>query len=312
MADLRFIRTALVVPLSSERLLSRVHERGADAVVLDLEDGVAPGLKSAARNTLLEWAARPRSHECAWMVRVNNTRELLELDLRACADAGISCVVLPKAESPEALATVDGVLEKLEHDGAHEAFAFSVVAGIESPRAVVNSVAIARHPRVAGLVFGSEDYCATLGIPSDVADLAWPAQQIAVAAAAAERASFGVPGTITDYRDDAAFERLVRRGRAMGFTGCMGIHPAQIAAARRAFLPTSEEVDLALEIVRAAETGEYRRTGVTGVRGRMVDAPVLAQALKTLQLDAGAPGAGLDDPTRPRSVRQQIERGHGK
>lgn len=286
MEDLHSVRTALIVPLAKERLLSKAHERGADAVVLDLEDGVAPALKDTARNMLLEWAARIGSRGCAMMVRVNNTPELLEIDLRACAHVGVRRVLVPKVDSPEVLARVNVVLEKVELEQLQGAAAFSVVAGLESPQGVVNSFAIASHPRVAALVFGSEDYCAGLGVPSDLADLGWPAQQVAVAAAAAGRASFGVPGTITDYKDGSAFEHLVRRARAMGFTGCMGIHPTQVLAASRAFTPTPAEIQTAREIVRAAESEEYRTRGVVGVRGRMVDAPVLRQAQKVLRLFA--------------------------
>lgn len=283
MMNLHSIKTALIVPLSNERQLSKAHERGADALVLDLEDGVSADLKGRARQGLFQWARTLRGHGCALMVRVNNTPALLETDLRACAEAALACILVPKLESADDLAALGSVLETVEGQETNEGFKFSVVAGIESPAGVVNAVAIARHPRVAGLGFGPEDYCAALGVPSDIADLGLPAHQIALAAAAARRAAFGVPGTITDFQDEAAFERLVRRGRAMGFTGCMGIHPAQMSAARRAFAPTEAELMLAREIVRATETEAYRARGVISVRGRMVDAPVLRQALRTLE-----------------------------
>ena len=154
---------------------------------------------------------------------------------------------------------------------------------LESPAAVLDAVAIARAgTRLAALVFGSEDYCAALGIASDRAALDWPAQMVATAARARGLAAFGQPGPIAEIADMDAYARLLQRAKAMGFTGTLCIHPKQVAAANRVYSPTREEIALAQEIVAAFEAALREGRGAFALHGRMIDAPVVEQARATL------------------------------
>src|SRR5690606_2610289 len=143
---------------------------------------------------------RLRAAGCRCMIRVNATSDLIADDLRAVVATGVRYIVVPKVETVDCVRRIVTLLAALELDGDAAAHC-SIIASIESPRGITNSVAIAADERVAGLVFGPEDYCAALGVASQFAALEWPLQQLAVAAAASGRACFGVPGTITDYKD---------------------------------------------------------------------------------------------------------------
>jgi citrate lyase subunit beta/citryl-CoA lyase len=272
--DLLSLRSVLFVPLADERFLARAHERGADGLLLDLEDSVPPAHKITARARLPEAARRLAALGAIVMVRVNSTPDHLAEDLQAAALSPVAAVFLPKVESAEQLIAAERLL------GGSAA---KLVALLESPAAVLDAVAISRAgTRLAGLAFGSEDYCGVLGIASSKAALDWPAQMLAAAARARGLAAFGLPGPVSEIADVEAFTRLLEKAKAMGYTGCTCIHPKQVAAANRVYSPTSEEIALAKEIVTAFEAAVREGRGAFALHGRMIDAPVVDQARAVL------------------------------
>ena len=271
---LQHLRSALFVPLADERFLAKAHERGADALLLDLEDSVPPAQKDAARARLAEAARRLAAQGATVMVRINTAPDLLAADLKAAAQAPVAAVFLPKVESAEHVAAAEFLLA---------GSAAKLVAMLESPAAVLDAVAISRAgTRLAGLAFGSEDYCGTLGIASSEAALDWPAQMVAAAARARGLAAFGLPGPVAEIADMDAYARLLERAKAMGYTGCTCIHPKQVAAANRVYSPTEAEIALSREIVAAFDAALREGRGAFALHGRMIDAPVAEQARATL------------------------------
>jgi len=272
--DLASLRSALFVPLADDRFLARAHERGADALLLDLEDSVPPAHKAAARARLPEAARRLAAHGARVMVRVNSTPELLAGDLQAAAQSPVAAVFLPKVESAAQLAAI----ERLPGGGTAQ-----LVAMLESPAAILAAAEISRAgTRLAGLAFGSEDYCGVLGIASGDAALDWPAQMLATAARARGLAAFGAPGPVAEIADMEAFTRLLRKAKSMGYTGFTCIHPRQVEVANRVYAPSAEEIALAREIVAAFEAAQHEGRGAFALHGRMIDAPVVDQARATL------------------------------
>ncbi|MEK7862460.1 MAG: CoA ester lyase, partial [Chloroflexota bacterium] len=260
--NLATLRSALFVPLADERFLDRAHERGADALLLDLEDSVPPTQKAAARARLPEAARRLAAAGAAVMVRVNSTPDHLAEDLKAAARSPVAAVFLPKVENAEHVVAAEYLLAQSDA---------KLVAMLESPAAVLDAVAISRAgSRLAGLAFGSEDYCGLLGIASGKAALDWPAQMVAVAARARGLAAFGLPGPVAEIADMDAFARLLEKAKAMGFTGCLCIHPKQVAAANRVYTPTDDEITLAREIVAAFEAAARDGRGAFALHGRMI------------------------------------------
>jgi citrate lyase subunit beta/citryl-CoA lyase len=268
------LRSALFVPLADERFLAKAHERGADALLLDLEDSVPPAQKAAARARLPDAAKQLAAKGSVVMVRINSAADLVSDDLAAAAHSAVSAVFLPKVESAAQVLIAEKQL------GSSTA---QLVAMLESPGAVLAAVDIAKAgKRLAGLVFGSEDYCGALGIASDKAALDWPAQMVATAARARGLAALGQPGPVSEIADMDAYARLLGKAKAMGFTGALCIHPKQAAAANRVYSPTEEEIALANEIVAAFEIAEREGRGAFALRGRMIDAPVVDQARAVL------------------------------
>src|SRR5258706_4417212 len=220
--DLKSLRSALFVPLADERFLAKAHERGADALLLDLEDSVPPAQKTAARARMPAAARQLAAAGAMVMLRVNSAPEHLALDLKAAAQLPLSAVFLPKVENAEQIAAAEFLL------GGKA----KLVAMLESPASVLDAPAIARAGKgLAGLVFGSEDYCGQLGVASNKAALDWPAQLVAVAARAHGLAAFGQPGPVSEIVDMDAYARLLEKAKAMGFTGTLCIHPKQVAVA---------------------------------------------------------------------------------
>ena len=272
--DLQSLRSALFVPLADERFLAKAHERGADALLLDLEDSVPPAHKLAARARLPEAARYLAALGAVVMVRVNSTPELVADDLKAATQSPVAAVFLPKVESAEQLLATERLL------GGSKA---KLVALLESPAAILAAADISRAgTRLAGLAFGSEDYCGALGIASTKAALDWPAQMLATAARARGLAAFGLPGQLSEIADMDAFSRLLEKAKAMGFTGCTCIHPKQVAATNRVYSPSADEIALAKEIIAAFEAAVREGRGAFALHGRMIDAPVVDQARATL------------------------------
>ena len=264
------LRSALFVPLADERFIAKAHERGADALLLDLEDSVPPAQKAAARARLPDAARRLAAQGATVLLRVNPAPDLLAEDLKAATQLPLAALLLPKVESAEQITAVERLL------GGN---AVKLVAMLESPAAVLDAVAIARAgTRLAGLAFGSEDYSSALGISSSKAALDWPAQMVAMAARARGLAAFGQPGPVAEIADMDAYARLLERAKAMGFTGTLCIHPKQVIAANRVYAPSAEEIALAREIVGAFDAALREGRGACALHGRMIDAPVADQA----------------------------------
>jgi citrate lyase subunit beta/citryl-CoA lyase len=272
--DFRSLRSALFVPLADERFLAKAHERGADALLLDLEDSVPPAQKAEARARMPDAARRLAAQGATVMLRVNPALELLADDLKAAAQAPLAAVFLPKVEFAEQVLAAERLL------GSNAA---KLVAMLESPAAVLDAVAIARAgTRLAALAFGSEDYCGVLGMASGAALLDWPAQMVATAARARGLAALGQPGPVAEIADMDAYARLLARAKAMGFTGTLCIHPKQVVVANRVYAPSAEEIALAREIIAAFDAALREGRGVCALHGRMIDAPVAEQARATL------------------------------
>jgi citrate lyase subunit beta/citryl-CoA lyase len=271
--DLKSLRSALFVPLADERFLARAHERGADALLLDLEDSVPPAQKAAARARMPGAVRQLAAAGASVMLRVNSVSEHVADDLKAAAQLPLAAVFLPKVENAEQIAAAEYLL------GGDT----KLVAMLESPASVLDAPAIARAgKRLAGLVFGSEDYCGLLGVASSKAALDWPAQLVATAARANGLAAFGQPGPVSEIADMEAWARLLEKAKAMGFTGTLCIHPKQVAVANRIYSATAEEIALAKEIVAAFEAAVREGRGAFALHGRMIDAPVVDQARATL------------------------------
>lgn len=270
------LRSLLYVPAHSERFISRAHERGADAIVLDLEDAVPDAEKTAARDALPATVASVTRNGAAAFVRVNAGSRQRD-DALAAARAGAYGLFLPKARDPAALESLAGALRAEEARLNRAPIPF--VAMIEDPAALLDARAIARVQRVMALSFGAEDFTALTGGTPTPEVLRHPKLMVHYAAKAEGKLSLGLLQSIADYADLEALATAAREARAHGFDGATCIHPSAVSILNEAFAPSEAERDWATRVLAAAEAGAAAFT----LDGRMVDAPVVARAKRILE-----------------------------
>jgi citrate lyase subunit beta / citryl-CoA lyase len=267
--------TYLFVPGNRPERFAKAQAAGADAVILDLEDAVAPGDKDRARANVGAWVAAHPETVSRIVVRINDAATpWFAADLDLVRRAGLEFVMLPKAEAAAPIAAVTAALPQ----------AGRVLPLIETARGVDHAADVAAAPGVQRLVFGTLDYAADLDLSGDERGLYHAAARIAHVS---RGAGLGSPvGGVTPAVDDEA--RLLADfafARAFGFGAKLCIHPKQVAAIAAAMRPTSAEVDWAKRVLAAAAQG----LGAVQVDGRMVDRPVLLKAEAILDRAASGP-----------------------
>src|SRR5262245_4855883 len=209
----RVIRSLLYVPASSERFVAKAAERGADAIILDLEDAVAPSEKVAARSKLAGSVPAVGRNGATVFVRINSEPELMRADAEAAVRAGAFGLLVPKSRDPKALVQLGQWLEPLEKDRKPAVLA----PMIEDPGAVLDARAIASAtPRVFAMLTGGEDLATALGGEPTPEVLTVPKLLVHYAAKAAGVLSWGLLRTVADYSDLGAIEKAAREARAHG------------------------------------------------------------------------------------------------
>ncbi len=257
-------QTYLFVPGNRPERFAKALASGADRIILDLEDAVAPADKAAARTAIAEWMASAGPAQGKVLIRVNDAAtDWYAQDLAlACAVQAV-CVMLPKCD---AAAQVSAVLAQLTSNA-------TVLPLIETARGMLALPEIAAATGVVRLAFGALDYMADLDIPADSVALDVAASQIAVASRAAGLAS-PLAG-VTPALDAAQVNKDMVHARSLGFGAKMCIHPAQVAVVRAALAPSTEELAWAHRVLQAwsASTG-----GAIQLDGKMLDRPVVLKA----------------------------------
>jgi citrate lyase subunit beta/citryl-CoA lyase len=276
-------RSLLFVPAAAPRLWEKAHTRGADALIVDLEDSAQPEAKAEARRHATNAVQMLIANGAQVTVRVNNDLAHLEDDLEAVVMSGLRGIVLPKVEDVTDLDRLSGLLDAIEFDRGMDRLTIKAIAVIESPRALERIAAIAADPRLIGLSLGSEDFALSLGRPPTALSLGLACQTIAYAASARGLMGLAMACGIGNFSDLDAWKADAKRAHAMGATGAMCIHPNQVAVLNEAFGAGEEEIADARAIVAAWEA---RTSGVVSHNGRMIDQPVVERARRLLA-DAG-------------------------
>ncbi len=288
--DIASERSWLFVPGDSERKQARALESGADALILDLEDSVAPARRKDARERIAALLGERRGKRAAqrlW-VRVNGlaSGELLD-DLTAILAGAPDGIVLPKVSSLEEIVEAHHYLSALERRESLRAGSTRLlVIATETARAVLGIEGFAAGaPRLAGLTWGAEDLGAALGVRGRVeADGSLtPVFELARSLCLLAAAAAGVPaidGVHAELRDREGLARELARARRDGFSGKLAIHPDQVDLINTAFTPTDTEIARARRVVAAFAAAPD--VGVTSLDGQMIDRPHLVQAERLL------------------------------
>ena len=285
--DLPVWRSMLFVPVTQRRFVDGAARRGADAIILDLEDAVAASEKERAR-TLVPEAAQIVSRGCAdVVVRINRPLRMTVRDLEAVIGPGVQAIALPKAESAEHVQLVAEIIDELEAERGIALGTTRMLAMVETASAFFRIAEIAKaHPRLVGLNVGAEDFALSAGMLPEAEGLFMPKQMCVFAARAAGIMPLGFVGTVADFSDLDGFRETVRRSRRIGFMGASVIHPSQIAILNEEFRPAAAEVEHAGRVVAAYDKALAEGVGAVTVDGKMIDVPVVERAKLVLAREA--------------------------
>ena len=292
-------RSMLFVPVIVDKFVDAAHRRGADAIILDLEDSVPEAQKERARGLIQDAAAKVSQGGADVTVRINRPWRQTLRDLEAAVSPRVRALLLPKIASADHVQLIAEVVSELEAERGMAVGTTQLVPMIETAEAFFKIQEIARaDPRIVGLNLGAEDFALSIGMLPEAEGLFYPKQQLIIAARAAGILPLGFIGTVADFKDLDAFRATIKRSRRLGFMGASVIHPSQIAILNEEFRPTEAEVALARRIVAAYEKSTAEGIGAIVVDGKMVDVPIVVRAQQTLAREAAIEAAEARRSTR--------------
>jgi citrate lyase subunit beta/citryl-CoA lyase len=277
-------RSMLFVPVTQRRFVEGAAKRGADAIILDLEDSVAASEKERARTLIPEAAEIVSRGGADVVVRLNRPLRMTVRDLEAVIGAGVQAVALPKAESAQHVQLVAEIIDEVEAERGMPIGATKMLAMVETASAFFRIAEIAKaHPRLVGLNLGAEDFALSAGMLPEAEGLFMPKQMCVFAARGAGIMPLGFVGTVAEFHDLDGFRETVRRSRRLGFVGASVIHPSQVAILNEEFRPSAAEIDHARRVVAAYDEALAAGVGAVTVDGKMIDVPVVERARLLLE-----------------------------
>lgn len=280
------LRSLLYVPGSSPRFLEKAHERGADAIIIDLEDAVAVNEKDAARAALARAVPMVGRGGAQVIVRINTHDETTMLaDASAACEAGAQALYIPKVSSPDILHTLERHLQPLETAANRPPMRFAPL--IENPAGLLNAASIAAGPRVFALSAGGEDLATAMGAQPTPEVLRVPKLMIHYAAKAAGVLSFGLLRSTADYADKTTLSAAISEAKDFGFDGATCIHPSVVPLLNEGFSPSEEELDRARRLIAAADAATQAGIGAFTFEGKFVDLPIVTRARALLARSPG-------------------------
>jgi citrate lyase subunit beta/citryl-CoA lyase len=274
-------RSTLILPVNIPRFVEKAYQRGADAILLDLEDAVPLAEKENARRLVKDSLALAAKGGAEVGVRINKDPSMFLKDLEASVYPGLDGITLPKAESAEEVRNLESQIEKLERQRGMKPGHVQISILVETPKGLLKAQEIATaSPRIESMFIGPEDYCLELGVePSpDGTEIFYPLSYIVIVCKPVGVRPMGLVGSIAGFRDLEAFERAVARARQIGCEGASCIHPDQVAVINRVYTPAPEKVEFARRAVEAFEEGLRKGTASVSLDGKMMDLPVYNRA----------------------------------
>ncbi len=282
-------RSYLFIPANRADFIAKAHLRGADTIVLDLEDSIPQDQKASARAQLPEAVSILSKHQQAVAIRVNSDLENLSADLPAIDFHQVNSLLLPKAEDASVVNYIETYIAKLERGQQCEEGSTALIPMIETCRGALNMRAVANaSPRVIALTLGSEDLSNELGAPPTPDSLLGICQQMALISGEAGIAALGFPGSIGEIDDIEKLTEQLSVAKRLGFSGALCVHPVQVAEVNQIFTFSAEQKQWAERVVAAMAEAEKQGLGVCKIDGRMIDAPVVnlaKQILKTATVE---------------------------
>ena len=289
-------RSMLFLPGNTPNIIVNGEILGADAVILDLEDAVAPTEKDSARILVRNAISRMGFGKCEVIVRINSTdTDFWKKDLDAIVPVRPSLVMPPKTGTADDVRAVDAYITSLEEKLGMEPGSVGLIPLIETALGVENAYHIASaSKRVKAIFLGGEDLTADLQCKrtKEGNEIFYARGRMVCAARAAGVDVYDTP--FTDVNDDEGIYTDARLAKSLGFTGKASISPRHVNAINEVFSPTAKDIDYAYEVMEAIRIGKEQGKGAVSLRGKMIDAPIVARAMQTIRA-AEALGLGRRD-----------------
>ena len=283
MTDLPLWRSMMFVPVNVERFVDKAHTRGADAIILDLEDSILPADKAAARDLVPAAAAKVARGGADVAVRINRPWRLAVRDLEAVVSPAVAALALPKTADAGHIRAIAEIVGELERERAMAVGQTRLIAMIETPESYFHLREIAgADRRMVAMIVGSEDFALAMGMAPEPDGLAHVTLATVIAARAAGLLPLGFIGSLAEFADGDAFRAMARRARGLGFEGAFCIHPGQVAILNQEYSPTEAELAQARRVIAAAQAAEAEGRGAFQLDGVMIDIPIVERAERLL------------------------------
>ena len=277
-------RALLYVPGDDRHKIEKAAALAVDSICLDMEDGVAVNRKAEARAVIADAMKGLDFGRCERCIRINSLGSGLEkYDLAAALAAKPDSIVVPKIQTAEQVKWVSDHIETYELSSKLNIGTIRLLIGVETARGILNLREIAEaDKRLEAIIFGAEDYAASIGATrTKQADEVLYARQAVVAACAANDLQ-AIDMVCIDFRDLEGLRLEAQQGAGFGFSGKQVIHPDQVPVVQEAFTPSDSAVEYAKRIVESFESSQKEGRGAFALDGKMIDMPLLKNAQKVL------------------------------
>ena len=282
-------RALLYMPGDDRHKIEKALSLSVDCVCMDMEDGVAPNRKAEARRSIAAALRELDFGRSEKLARINAVGSGLETeDLQAVLPFRPDGVVLPKIESLEQIQWASEKVEAAELAHGWPVHSIRLLAGVETPKAILNLKEIASQPRLDALIFGGEDYAASVGATRTPEALELLYARSAVLAACAAYGLQAIDMVSIDFKDLEALRGEARSGAQLGYTGKQIIHPNQVAPVQEAFTPDEAAIESARRLVEVFQAHLAQGRGAFALDGRMIDMPLVKAAEGVLARAAAA------------------------
>lgn len=279
-------RSMLFLPGNTPNMLINGNCLGADAVIFDLEDAVAPAEKDAARILVRNTMKYMDFHGCEIIVRINSIdTPFWKQDVDEILPQKPNLILLPKTSCAQDVLAADAYITETEEKLGYARNTVRLMPLIETAQGVENAYAIASaSDRVAALFLGAEDLTADLRCKrtKEGREIEYARTRLVVAARAANVDVYDTP--FTDVNDDEGIEADAAYAKALGFTGKASISPRHVEVINRVFSPSEKEIEYAYEVMEAIRQGKEQGKGAVALYGKMIDAPIVARAEQTIAM----------------------------
>jgi citrate lyase subunit beta-like protein len=277
-------RALLYMPGDNWKMITKSATLGVDSICMDMEDGTAIAKKSEARATIAKALQELDFGKSEKLARINSIGSGWEKDdIEAVLSYRPDGIVIPKVESFEHVEWASQIIEAAELKHGWQVNSIRILIGVETAKGILNLKEIASHPRLDAIIFGGEDFAASIGATrtKDATELLYARQAVVVACAANDLQAIDI--VTIDYKDIEALRMESEFGARLGYSGKQIIHPAQVEPVQTAFTPNDEAIAHAKRIVETFEASQKEGKGAYSLDGKMIDMPLLKNAQKVLE-----------------------------